>query len=172
MLLTVGLPVIVLGIRLLFHLIAPNSYGPAGSPAASRSVPPMAEFGFIIAATLGATAGTTDLADGVFRHLVVTGRSRLALYLARLPAGLAIVLPLVAVAFAMLCLVTAFVGTAQPTSLDENGVSVPVQLSQAQLKSWILRASTAVRRRSSTEALSSARPPAAYRSRLPPTPGP
>ena len=62
---------------------------------------PMAEFGFIIAATLGATAGTTDLADGMFRHLVITGRSRVALYLARIPAGLAIVLPLVAVAFAL-----------------------------------------------------------------------
>ena len=37
----------------------------------------------------------------VFRHLVITGRSRLALYLARIPAGLAILLPLVAVAFTM-----------------------------------------------------------------------
>jgi len=28
---------------------------------------PLAEFGFIVAATLGATAGTSDLTDGVFR---------------------------------------------------------------------------------------------------------
>ena len=59
----------------------------------------MAEFGFLSAAALGASAGTTDLSDGMFRHLVITGRSRLALYLARIPAGLAILLPLVAVAF-------------------------------------------------------------------------
>ena len=75
----------------------------------------MAEFGFIIAATLGAAAGTTDLTDGVFRHLVITGRSRLALYLARIPAGLAILLPLVAVAFTMVCLVTSYAGVPQPT---------------------------------------------------------
>jgi hypothetical protein len=140
LLLTVGLPVIVLGIRLLFHLIAPHSYGPAGSPSVFAGLTgPMAEFGFIIAATLGATAGTSDLADGVFRHLVVTGRSRIALYLARLPAGLAIVLPLVAAAFAVLCLVTAFAGSPQPTTLNENGVSVPLHLDQAQLEHWLLQ---------------------------------
>jgi hypothetical protein len=37
------------------------------------------------------------------------------------------------------CLVTSYAGTSQPASLDFNGVSVPAQLSQAQLKSWILQ---------------------------------
>lgn len=139
-LLTVGLPVLVLGLRLLFHAVDPASYGPAGSPSVFQVLcQPMAEFGFIIAATLGATAGTTDLADGMFRHLVITGRSRVALYLARIPAGLSIVLPLVAVAFAIVCLVTSYAGSPQPTSVDANGISVPAQLSQAQLKSWILQ---------------------------------
>jgi hypothetical protein len=139
-LLTVGLPVLVLGIRLLFHVADPKSYGPAGSPSVFQILcQPMAEFGFIIAATLGATAGTTDLTDGMFRHLVITGRSRVALYLARIPAGLSIVLPLVAVAFAIVCLVTSFAGTPQPASVGVNGISVPAQLSQAQLKSWILQ---------------------------------
>ena len=98
---------------------------------------PMAEFGFIIAATLGATAGTSDLTDGVFRHLVTTGRSRLALYLARIPAGLAILLPLVAVAFAMVCLVTGYEGIPQPAAINVNGFSVPAHLDQAQLESWV-----------------------------------
>jgi hypothetical protein len=139
-LLTVGLPVLVLGIRLLFHVADPKSYGPPGSPSVFQFLlQPMAEFGFIIAATLGATAGTTDLADGMFRHLVITGRSRIALYLARIPAGLAIVLPLVAVAFAIVCLMTCFAGTPQPASVGVNGVSVPAQLSQAQLKTWVLQ---------------------------------
>ncbi len=139
-LLTVGLPVLVLGIRLLFHVVDPKSYGPAGSPSVFEFLcQPMAEFGFIIAATLGTTAGTTDLTDGMFRHLVITGRSRLALYLARIPAGLSIILPLVAVAFALVCLVTSYAGTPQPASVNLNGISVPVQLSQAQLKSWILQ---------------------------------
>jgi hypothetical protein len=74
--LTVGLPVLVLGLRLVFHAVDPHSYGPAGSPAVFAFLcNPLAEFGFIIAATLGATAGTSDLTDGVFRHLVTTGGS-------------------------------------------------------------------------------------------------
>lgn len=137
-LLTVGLPVLVLGLRLLFHVADPKSYGPAGSPSVFQILlQPMAEFGFIIAATLGATAGTTDLTDGMFRHLVITGRSRVALYLARIPAGLSVVLPLAAVAFALVCLVTSYAGTPQPASINVNGISVPAQLSQAQLESWL-----------------------------------
>jgi len=136
--LIVGLPVLVLGLRLLFHAVDPRSYGPAGSPAVFGFLcNPMAEFGFIIAATLGATAGTSDLTDGVFRHLVTTGRSRLALYLARIPAGLAILLPLVAVAFAMVCLVTGYEGIPQPAAINVNGFSVPAHLDQAQLESWV-----------------------------------
>jgi hypothetical protein len=137
-LLTVGLPVLVLGLRLLFHLTDPKSYGPAGTPSVFQFLcQPMAEFGFIIAATLGATAGTSDLTDGVFRQLVITGRSRLALYLARIPAGLSILLPLVAVAFAMVCLVTCYEGVSQPASINEGGISVPAHLDQAQLETWL-----------------------------------
>jgi hypothetical protein len=138
--LILGPPVLVLGLRMLFHAFDPSSYGPAGRPSASvfsALVNPMAEFGFIIGATLGTAAGTTDLTDGMFRHLVVTGRSRLALYLARIPAGLAILLPLVAVAFTVLCLVTTFESGPQPTTIDMNGVAVPVHLNETQLRSWI-----------------------------------
>jgi hypothetical protein len=74
----------------------------------------MDEFGYIVAIALGVTAGTGDLTDGMFRHLVITGRSRLALYLARIPAGLSILLSLAAVGFAVACLVTAFLGSPLP----------------------------------------------------------
>ena len=91
-------------------------------------------FGFIVAATLGATAGSADLTDGMFRHLVVTGRSRLALYLARIPAGLAIIVPLVAVGFTIVCAVCVF---AAPTRLSFNGVNVPGQpVALRGLESW------------------------------------
>jgi len=90
-------------------------------------------FGFIVAATLGCTAGSVDLGEGMFRHLVVTGRSRLALYLARIPAGLAIVVPLVAIGFTIVCMVCVF---AAPTRLNYEGVNVPAGLSQAGLESW------------------------------------
>jgi ABC-type transport system involved in multi-copper enzyme maturation permease subunit len=39
--------------------------------------------GFIMAALVGAQAGAYDVANGTFRYLVMTGRSRLSLYLAR-----------------------------------------------------------------------------------------
>jgi len=63
----------------------------------------------------------------------VTGRSRLALYLARIPAGLAIIVPLVAVGFTVVCAVCVF---AAPTRLNFNGVTVPHNLSRAGLESW------------------------------------
>jgi hypothetical protein len=137
--LTLAAPVLVLGLRMLFHAVDPKSYAPAGSPSIFAILCNLlAEFGFIAAAAVGATAGTTDLTEGVFRHLVVTGRSRVALYLARVPAGLAIVLPLVAVAFTMVCLVTSYAGAPQGTSVNFNGVSIPVQLDKAQLETWLL----------------------------------
>jgi hypothetical protein len=131
--------VLIYGLRLVFHVVDPHSYGPAGSPDLfSQLTNLIAEFGFIGAAALGAAAGTTDLSDGVFRHLVITGRSRLALYLARIPAGLAILVPLVALAFASTCLVTSYEGTPSPTSVAFFGVSAPEHLDQAGLLSWLL----------------------------------
>ncbi len=114
---TIALPVIFYGIRLTYHLSDPARYAPAGAPDAFATAGTvMDEFGFIIATALGATAGTADLTDGMFRHLVITGRSRLALYLARIPAGLSILLPLAAAGFAVACLVTAFLGSPEPAS--------------------------------------------------------
>ncbi|HEY5024658.1 MAG TPA: hypothetical protein VII76_06760 [Acidimicrobiales bacterium] len=135
MLVTIGIPTVFLVIRLLLHAFAPHSYGPAGGYTVFTGLVAgvLYVFGFIVAATLGATAGSIDLTEGMFRHLVVTGRSRLAIYLARIPAGLAIILPLVAVGFTIVCAVCVF---AAPTRLNFNGVNVPVNLSRAGLESW------------------------------------
>jgi hypothetical protein len=136
---TIGPAILILGLRLAFHLFDPAHYGPAGDPNVFDAIVNLtAEFGFIIAAVVGAAAGTTDLNDGVFRYLVITGRSRLALYLARIPAGLAILVPVVAVAFSMVCLVTSYEGVPQPATVSVgNGVSIPAQLDQAQLQAWV-----------------------------------
>ncbi len=132
--------VLFYGLRLLFHAVDPNTYAPAGSPNLFSQVSNLiAEFGFIAAAALGAAAGTTDLSDGMFRHLVITGRSRLALYLARIPAGLAITVPLVALAFTMTCLVTSYEGSPNPTSVALYGLSLPEHLDQAELQTWLLQ---------------------------------
>jgi hypothetical protein len=132
--------VLFYGLRLLFHAIDPNTYAPAGSPNLFSQVSNlMAEFGFIAAAVLGAAAATTDLSDGMFRHLVITGRSRLALYLARIPAGLAITVPLVALAFTMTCLVTSYEGTPNPTSVPLYSLNVPEHLDQPELQTWLVQ---------------------------------
>jgi hypothetical protein len=132
--------VLFYGLRLLFHAVDPHTYAPAGNPGFfSQTSNLIAEFGFIAAAALGAAVGTTDLSDGMFRHLVITGRSRLSLYLARIPAGLAITVPLVALAFTMSCLVTSYEGVPNPTTVGLYGVSVPAHLDQAELKTWLLQ---------------------------------
>lgn len=135
MLVTVGIPSVFLGVRLILHAVAPKTYGPAGGydtyTALTGGV--LYTFGFIAAAALGCTAGSVDLTEGMFRHLVVTGRSRVALYLARIPAGLAIIVPLVALGFSIVCAVCVF---AAPNSLSFNGVTVPSGLSQSSLETW------------------------------------
>ncbi|HXX91233.1 MAG TPA: hypothetical protein VEI83_13525 [Acidimicrobiales bacterium] len=132
---TVGIPTTYFAIRLLQHAVDPHTYGPAGgyNQYVGVVVGVLYVFGFIVAATLGATAGSADLTEGMFRHHVITGRSRIALYLARIPAGLAIILPLVAIGFTVVCAVCVF---AAPTTLSYQGVNVPVNLSSAGLQSW------------------------------------
>ena len=134
-LVTIGIPTVFLVIRLILHAAAPGTYGPAGGYSVYTGLTSgvLYTFGFIVAATLGCTAGSIDLSEGMFRHLVVTGRSRLALYLARIPAGLAIIVSLVAVGFTVVCAVCVF---AAPKALDYSGVQVPGGLSQGGLESW------------------------------------
>lgn len=49
-------------------------------------------FGSFAAILIGTEAGTIDLANGVFRDLAATGRSRTALFLTRVPAAVAVAL--------------------------------------------------------------------------------
>jgi ABC-type transport system involved in multi-copper enzyme maturation permease subunit len=55
----------------------------------------------VCATLVGTTAGAGDLSAGVFKELVVTGRSRRALFAARIPGGLAVLLPIVGLAYAV-----------------------------------------------------------------------
>lgn len=63
----------------------------------------------------------------------MTGRSRSAIYFARIPAGLAIILPLVAIGFTIVCTVSVF---AAPTQINFQGVNVPAGLSRVGLEHW------------------------------------
>ena len=131
----IGIPVIFLAVRLISHAVDPRSYAPAGGYSIFTLLVAgfMYTFGFIVAATVGCTAGSVDLTDGMFRHLVITGRSRLALYFARIPAGLAIVIAMVAVGYTIVCAVCVF---AAPTQLNYDGIVVPQGLSRPALDNW------------------------------------
>jgi hypothetical protein len=58
-------------------------------------------FGAFAAILIGAEAGIADLASGVFRDLVATGRSRTTLFLVRIPAAIALALTLTLSGFAV-----------------------------------------------------------------------
>ena len=132
---TIGLPSVFLIVRLLAHAFDPKAYGPAGGYSVFTGLVAgvLYVFGFIVAATLGCTAGAADLQEGVFRHLVVTGRSRLAIYFARIPAGLGIIVPMVAIGYGIVCLVCSL---AAPTVLNYDGANVPAGLSRPALVAW------------------------------------
>jgi hypothetical protein len=131
----IGIPVVFIAVRLIAHAVDPKTYGPAGGYDVFTTLVLgfMYVFGFIVAAVVGCTAGSVDLTEGMFRHLVITGRSRVALYFARIPAGLAIVIAMVAVGYTIVCAVCVF---AAPAQLNYDGVNVPQGLSRPALDSW------------------------------------
>jgi hypothetical protein len=86
----------------ILHASNPAENDPAGGiENFTRSIELLTQIGVVAAILVGATAGAGDRGAGIFRELVVTGRSRLALFAARVPGGLAFLLPPVAVGYAI-----------------------------------------------------------------------
>jgi hypothetical protein len=121
---TVGAEIVAYGILAILHSANPAHHGPAGGIAnLGHGMFILNLLGAVAASIVGASAGSGDLSAGVFRELVVTGRSRLALFAARVPGGLAFLLPFTAVAYTIAAVVSA---TANG-SLDAPSVSLMVQ---------------------------------------------
>jgi hypothetical protein len=74
---------------------------------------------------VGATVGTADVTSGVFRDLVVTGRSRLDLYAARVPAGLVLVLAAAAAGFAIVVATAYLSAGSSPPGPERFGTVAP-----------------------------------------------
>jgi ABC-type transport system involved in multi-copper enzyme maturation permease subunit len=112
-LLAVGAMVVTFGILVALHASNPSKYGPAGGINHLQGISfALMQVTAVVAILVGATAGAGDIGAGVFRNLVVTGRSRLSLFLARIPGALQILLPIIAVAFAVVAIgSTAFAGS-------------------------------------------------------------
>lgn len=99
----VGVLVLHIGYGAIAHAANPKHDGPTGGlhNFAIRFQFLGIFVGPIAATLIGAELGAGDLAAGVFRDQVVTGRSRLALFLAKVPVALAVALVLAAVAFSV-----------------------------------------------------------------------
>jgi hypothetical protein len=88
------------GISVILHAEDPARYGPAGGVSnLAEIMGVLATLGSVAAVLIGATMGAGDVQTGVFRDLVSTGRSRIALFAARAPGGLALLWPLLALAW-------------------------------------------------------------------------
>ena len=114
----------------ILHASNPEKYDPAGGIANfTGSIELMTQIGVVAAILIGATAGAGDRGAGVFRELVVTGRSRLALFAARVPGGLALLLPLVGVSFA--------IAAVAAVTLRGDGQSPVEGVTIAQTAGWV-----------------------------------
>jgi ABC-type transport system involved in multi-copper enzyme maturation permease subunit len=101
--LSVGTVVLFMGYVQLRHASNPSQYGPAGGVSGFTHLIRLLGvfFGALTAILIGSEAGTVDQSSGVFRDLVATGRSRLALFFVRLPAAIAVTLAFTAAGFAV-----------------------------------------------------------------------
>jgi hypothetical protein len=102
------------------------------------------EFGVLALLTVvagilvGATVGTADETSGVFRELVVTGRSRLDLFAARVPAGLALVLLAAASGFAIVALGSSTSAGTVPAGPQELGTIAPATGVLVKCAAWLV----------------------------------
>jgi hypothetical protein len=121
---TIG-PAIPAAIAAILHAVNPAHYGTAGGiENLGHAMLLLNLFGAVAATVVGASAGADDLKAGIFRELVMTGRSRLTLFAARIPGGLAFLLPFVAGGFAIVAAASATAhGPATAPSLGLLGES-------------------------------------------------
>jgi ABC-type transport system involved in multi-copper enzyme maturation permease subunit len=115
--------VIAFTVTAIQHASDPGKYGPAGGISSFHDGLRLLGglfFGPLVAILIGVEAGTNDASAGVFRDLVVTGRSRLALFASRVPAAL-LLCWLVVVSSYVLVLIGTFVfagGLATPDGAE------------------------------------------------------
>lgn len=114
-LLTVGAVAITVLVMELMHAANPAKHGPAGGVSnLGHFASLIGLLGSAAAAIVGSRVGAGDKDAGVYRDLVVTGRSRASLYLSRIPAGAAFLFPFVASAYALAAITAVVFAGANP----------------------------------------------------------
>jgi hypothetical protein len=109
----------------LQHAVDPDNAGAAaGGITNLRSTYEfLAQIGMVAAIMVGVTAGGGDVGAGVFRELVVTGRSRIALFGVRFPGGILFLAPYVLAA----AVIASVASVALPSSEQEPGVMLMLE---------------------------------------------
>ena len=98
-LVTLGVVALAYTVMAVQHSSNPGKYGPAGGLSNYRdSIEVLLVLATVAGTIVGSTAGAQDIESGVFRDLAATGRSRIALFGARVAGAWGIVLPIVAAA--------------------------------------------------------------------------
>jgi ABC-type transport system involved in multi-copper enzyme maturation permease subunit len=117
LLMSVGVVTLFIVYLQLRHASNPAQYEPAGGVAGfTRALRALGLlFGALTAILIGGEAGTADVSSGVFRDLVATGRSRLALFAARVPAAVLVTLVFTGAAFAVALAATYLFAGSTPT---------------------------------------------------------
>jgi ABC-type transport system involved in multi-copper enzyme maturation permease subunit len=101
--LTLGVIVLAFGYTAVQHASDPVNNRPAGGLHGFRQAVLALGifFGMLASILIGAEVGTADRASGVLRDLIITGRSRLALFAVRLPAAAIVSVTLSLLAYAV-----------------------------------------------------------------------
>jgi hypothetical protein len=101
--------VILFAVGAIQHASDPSTHEPAGGLHSFHDGLRLLGgllFGPLVAILIGVEAGTNDASAGVFRDLVVTGRSRVALFCSRVPAALLLCWLVIACAYALVLIGT------------------------------------------------------------------
>ena len=99
--LTLGAMAIIFAVTGIQHASNPAHHKPAGGlDNYQGAMFFLTMMMLVVGAVIGSTAGAQDLESGVFRDLAATGRSRVALFGARIPGAFAIVFPIALLASA------------------------------------------------------------------------
>ena len=120
--------VIFFAVEAIQHASDPAKHGPAGGISSFHDGLRLLGglfFGPLVAILIGVEAGTNDVSAGVFRDMVVTGRSRLALFAARIPAAIALCWTVIVSGYVLVLLGTFLFASNLPTpstSLILNGL--------------------------------------------------
>lgn len=134
LILTVGVAVVYFAVVEGFHLYNSASHGPAGGASNfANAINVLTFIGSTAAIIIGARAGSIDQSTGVFRDQVATGRSRAALFGARVAGSILFFLPFILVALGVTVVATLALhgNLANPTAstiLSNSAVTIAVTL--------------------------------------------